>query len=317
MREQKVQEQERVKRNRRFVRRGIGAVFVIGIIVLIVFLLAGNNSATPSAKGTTTTVKGATTTTVKSATTTTVTSATTTSTGPTTTTVNPCTVTTPYSNSGTVPTGTIPSTPPTTEAVCKTAIAPTCPPATAAGAVHREIAFTKAPATCIDKNDIYVATFVTDLGTFQVTMNPKTSLAAVNNFVFLARYHFFDGIIFHRVIPGFVVQGGDPTGTGSGGPGYSWTGNVPPKGCTKKSDCYETGSIAMANSSGPSTNGSQFFLVLPGGANTLNSEPNYTNFGQVTSGLSVVEKIGTYGTSTGTPTKALYMVKVTISQTPA
>jgi cyclophilin family peptidyl-prolyl cis-trans isomerase len=178
------------------------------------------------------------------------------------------------------------------------------------------IAFTKAPPICISTKDTYEATFYTDLGSFVVTMDPKKSLAAVNNFVFLARYHFFDGIIFHRVIPGFVVQGGDPTGTGSGGPGYSWTGNVPPKGCTAKGDCYQTGSIAMANSSGPSTNGSQFFLVLPGGAATLNQEPNYTNFGQVTSGLPIVEKLGSYGSPSGTPKAALYMIKVTITQIP-
>ena len=79
-------------------------------------------------------------------------------------------------------------------------------------------------------------------------MLPHAQLKAVNNFVFLARYHFFDGIVFQRVIPGFVVQGGDPTGTGSGGPGYSWTGNTPPTTCQAKKDCYTPYEVAYANS---------------------------------------------------------------------
>ncbi len=201
---------------------------------------------------------------------------------------------------------------PTTAPVSHTAVAPTCPPAS--GASKRVIAFTKAPPTCIAANGVYDAKVVTDVGTFVIRMDAAASPAAVNNFVFLARYHFFNGVDFHRVIPGFVVQGGDPTGTGTGGPGYSFTGNTPPKSCTAKADCYPVWGVALANSSGPSTDGSQFFIVLPGGQKTLDQEPNYTLFGKVVSGTAVVAKIGADGSSGGTPKVLHYMKSVTISQ---
>ena len=166
---------------------------------------------------------------------------------------------------------------------------------------------------CVSPSATYDATFTTDDGTFVVSMKASASIAAVSNFVFLARYHYFDGTVFHRVIPGFVVQGGDPTGTGTGGPGYSFTGNTPAKTCEKTESCYPVGGVAMANSTGPSTNGSQFFIILPGGQTTLDSEPNYTLFGQVISGMNVVEKIGADGSSSGTPKVLHHIVKVTIS----
>ena len=154
-----------------------------------------------------------------------------------------------------------------------------------------------------------------------VRMPAAASFAAVNNFVFLARWQYFNGTFFHRVIPGFVVQGGDPTGTGSGGPhgfpGYEYTGNTPPASCTKKPDqaaCYQPGDLALANSAGPTTDSSQFFFVLPGGQTTLNGEPNYTIFGKVVSGLSVMEKIGSYGSSSGTPTVKVYLLSVTVKR---
>jgi len=190
----------------------------------------------------------------------------------------------------------------------------TCPPTTAAGAAKRVTHFTKAPPTCISATGIYDATFTTDVGTFVARMPAASSPAAVNSFVFLARYHFFDGTPFHRVIPGFVVQGGSPDGSGSGGPGYTFTGNTPPKTCTAKHDCYPVFGLAMANSSGPSTNGSQFFVILPGGQTQLDAEPNYTLFGTVTSGTAVVEKIGADGSSGGTPKVLHHIVKVTITK---
>ena len=206
----------------------------------------------------------------------------------------------------------------TTSTTAVAAAAPTCPPATAAGAAKRVVDFTKAPPTCISPAGVYDATVVTDVGTFVIRMDAKASLAAVNNFVFLARYHFFDGTTFLRVIKGFVVQGGSPNGTGAGGPGYSFTGNIPPKGCTAKKDCYPVWGVAMANSAGPSTNGSQFFIVLPGGQTVLDQEPNYTLFGQVVSGTSVVARIGNggapSGSSAGTPKVVHHIVKVTITQ---
>jgi cyclophilin family peptidyl-prolyl cis-trans isomerase len=202
----------------------------------------------------------------------------------------------------------------TTTTAKQTAVAPVCPPATAAGAKKRVVAFTKAPPTCISATGVYDATVKTDVGTFVVRMPAASSLAAVNNFVFLSRYHFFDGTPFHRVIPGFVVQGGSPNGSGNGGPGYEFTGNTPPKTCTAKSDCYPVGGLAMANSSGPSTDGSQFFVVLPGGQTQLDSEPNYTLFGQVVSGMAVVERIGADGSSGGTPKVLHHIVKATITK---
>jgi cyclophilin family peptidyl-prolyl cis-trans isomerase len=98
----------------------------------------------------------------------------------------------------------------------------------------------------------------------------------VNSFIFLALNHYYDGIIFHRIIQGFVCQGGDPTGTGMGGPGYKFADEFPAAGE------YKIGSLAMANS-GPNTNGSQFFVIT--GDQGVSLPPNYTLFGQVTDGL--------------------------------
>jgi cyclophilin family peptidyl-prolyl cis-trans isomerase/uncharacterized metal-binding protein len=195
---------------------------------------------------------------------------------------------------------------------------PRCPPA--AGSAERVILFEGAPGNCIPATSVWDATFKTSLGDIVVNMPAASSYAAVNNFVFLARYHYYDGTIFHRVIPGFVVQGGDPYGDGTGGPhhfpGYSFTGNTPPASCKTKptSACYQPGDIAMANSTGPSTNGSQFFFVLPGGQTTLDTEPNYTLFGHVVQGTSVMDKIGADGSSSGTPTVKVDLISVTVTQ---
>jgi cyclophilin family peptidyl-prolyl cis-trans isomerase len=104
----------------------------------------------------------------------------------------------------------------------------------------------------------------------------------VNNFVFLAGYHYYDGIIFHRIIKNFVIQGGDPTGTGRGGPGYRFPDELAPP------VRYQLGSLAMANA-GPNTNGSQFFIIS--GPDGVRLPPNYSPFGQVVKGLDVVEQL--------------------------
>ena len=114
----------------------------------------------------------------------------------------------------------------------------------------------------------------------------------MNNFVFLARYHYFDGIVFHRIIPGFVLQGGDPQGTGTGGPGYRFEDELPKPGR------YELGSLAMANA-GPNTNGSQFFVIS--GPDGMRLPPLYSLFGQVVSGLEVVAAIDALGYQVGLP----------------
>jgi cyclophilin family peptidyl-prolyl cis-trans isomerase len=206
----------------------------------------------------------------------------------------------------------------TTLPVSKVAVAPVCPPATAAGASKRMIAFTKAPPMCIAPNSVFDATVVTDVGTFVIRLTTATSPVAVNSFVFLARYHFYNGIIFHRVIPGFMIQGGDPTGTGSGGAGYSFTGNTPPTSCVAKSDCYPVGSVALANNGEPTSDGSQFFIVVPGGG-AAGLSNLYTVIGTVTSGMNVVEKIAADGNSVaadnGVPPKVTHhMISVTIQQ---
>jgi len=284
-REQKQAVIEKDRKRRRNTRRGIGAVLVAAVVVLIVFLVSGSTN--------------------KSATTTTTTSTST-------------TVATSSSTSSTVPPTTFAT--PTTQALTSTPVAPTCPPVS--GSSTRVVWFTKAPPPCIPATSTWAATFSTNLGNIVVKMPAAASFAAVNNFVFLALYQYFNGTYFHRVIPGFVVQGGDPTGLGTGGPhgypGYSFTGNTPPASCKtnpKQSTCYQPFDLALANSTGPSTDGSQFFFVLPGGQTVLNGEPNYTIFGKVVTGMSVVEKIAAYGSGTGIPKVNVYILGVSVKQT--
>ncbi len=132
----------------------------------------------------------------------------------------------------------------------------------------------------IDMNRTYRALIKTNKGDIQLQLNPAEAPITVNNFVALAREGFYDGVTFHRVVPQFVIQGGDPTGSGSGGPGYKFQ-DEPVK------RTYKTGTLAMANA-GPNTNGSQFFICLedqPG------LPPNYTIFGDTVAGMDVVRNI--------------------------
>ncbi len=157
---------------------------------------------------------------------------------------------------------------------------------------------------CINPSASYSATVTTDVGTFTIALNASIEPKTVNNFVYLARYHYFDGIIFHRVIPGFVVQGGDPTGTGTGGPGYEFADELPP------GQSYKIGTVAMANA-GPNTNGSQFFIVVGPAGTSLPYQ--YSIFGTVSSGMNVVQKIAADGSASGTPTVVHKMISVTIT----
>ncbi len=174
------------------------------------------------------------------------------------------------------------------------------------GSSPRYTAFSSAPPFCIDVSKTYSATVQTDAGNFTVNLLPKDAPVTVNNFVFLAGYHFYDGIVFHRVIPNFMDQVGDPTATGSGGPGYQFQDELP-----SSSAAYGTGAVAMANS-GPNTNGSQFFVVVPGGGGGLS--PSYSVFGQVTSGMDVVQKINSDGSQAGTPATYHKILGVKISE---
>jgi cyclophilin family peptidyl-prolyl cis-trans isomerase len=191
----------------------------------------------------------------------------------------------------------------TTTAKVQPAIAPTCPPADGSAEKHQN--FTKAFDMCIDPAKTYTADVETDAGTFTITFDATKAPKTVNNFVSLARYHYYDGIVFHRVIPDFVVQGGDPTGTGSGGPGYEFADELP------KAGEYEVGSVAMANS-GPNTNGSQFFVVT--GTQGTSLPPNYSLFGKVTAGMDVVKEIEADGAQSGTPKVTHKIVRVTIKE---
>ncbi|HVT41629.1 MAG TPA: peptidylprolyl isomerase [Acidimicrobiales bacterium] len=150
--------------------------------------------------------------------------------------------------------------------------------------------YSAAPAMTIDTSKTYTATVKTTAGTFDITLDAKAAPTTVNNFVFLANKGFYHCVIFHRVIPGFMDQTGDPTGTGSGGPGYSIPDELPAKATPQ----YPLGSVAMANS-GPNTGGSQFFIVAGPEGETL--QPNYSLFGQVSSGMSVVDSINKQGNS--------------------
>jgi cyclophilin family peptidyl-prolyl cis-trans isomerase len=123
-----------------------------------------------------------------------------------------------------------------------------------------------------------------------IALDPIKSPKTVNSFVFLALNHYFDGIIFHRIINGFVCQGGDPTGTGTGGPGYRFEDELPSAGQ------YQVGSFAMANA-GPNTNGSQFFIIS--GPDGCRLPPAYALFGQVVKGLEVVDAMQKVATGSG------------------
>ena len=158
---------------------------------------------------------------------------------------------------------------------------------------------------CIDPAKRYTATMTTSKGTMVIALDPIAAPRTVNNFVFLARYHYYDGIVFHRVIPGFVLQGGEPEGSGRGGPGYRFADELP------KAGRYEIGSLAMANA-GPDTNGSQFFIISgPDGARL---PPQYSLFGAVVSGGDVVTTIDAVGTRSGTPTEKVTIESVTIEE---
>jgi cyclophilin family peptidyl-prolyl cis-trans isomerase len=173
--------------------------------------------------------------------------------------------------------------------------------------------YSSAPPMTISASKTYTATVTTDVGPFTIQLDPQAAPKAVNSFVYLAGQHFFDCITFHRVIPGFMDQTGDPTGSGSGGPGYTFADELP----KTASPQYPNYSVAMANS-GANTNGSQFFIV--DGTQGQSLAPSYTLFGKVTSGMSVVDQINADGNATasanGVPPAVLHrIVSVTVAVT--
>ena len=174
------------------------------------------------------------------------------------------------------------------------------------GSSERRIQFNAPPPMVIDPDCNYVAEMVTTAGTMKIALNSKRAPVTVNNFVFLARWHYYDGIIFHRVIRDFVIQGGDPQGTGMGGPGYKFEDELPNSGE------YQVGSIAMANA-GPNTNGSQFFVIT--GPSGVQLPPSYSLFGQVIDGLEIAEAIQSSPTGAqDRPLEDVVIESVTISE---
>jgi|TARA_Y100000588_G_scaffold64973_1_gene64761 cyclophilin family peptidyl-prolyl cis-trans isomerase len=166
--------------------------------------------------------------------------------------------------------------------------------------------FDSPPEMEIDADTTYVAEMVTSMGSMTIHLDPARAPKTVNNFVFLARQGYYDGVIFHRVINGFVAQGGDPTGTGRGGPGYRFEDELPAPGR------YELGSLAMANA-GPNTNGSQFFIIT--GPSGVGLPPQYSLFGQVVKGLDVADAMQQVATGPGDrPLEDIVIESVTISE---
>jgi peptidylprolyl isomerase/peptidyl-prolyl cis-trans isomerase B (cyclophilin B) len=178
------------------------------------------------------------------------------------------------------------------------------------GSSEQQQEFTEYPPTCIDVTKGYTAEIETNLGPLTVELYPANAPLAVNSFVTLARYHYFDGIECHRIIPQFVAQCGDPTGTGSGGPGYEFADELPEAGQ------YQIGSLAMANA-GPNTNGSQFFVIT--GPNGAALPPDYTLFGMVTEGLdSTLPKLDDAGNPENNgvpPLQPVTIESITITET--
>lgn len=169
--------------------------------------------------------------------------------------------------------------------------------------------WTQPPGMEIDSQQAYAADVTTSAGDVTIELFASEAPNTVNNFVFLARQGFYDGVIFHRTILGFMVQGGDPTGSGTGGPGYKFADEPVTRG-------YTRGIVAMANA-GPNTNGSQFFIVH---GESVALPPNYTIFGQVTAGMETVDDIASAATQRGgegsKPVNPVRIESVTIQETP-
>ena len=164
--------------------------------------------------------------------------------------------------------------------------------------------YSSAPELTIDAAKSYTATLDTNHGEIVIDLDPGRSPLTVNNFVFLARDGFYDGVVFHRVIENFMIQGGDPTGTGRGGPGYRFRDEIEGAGT------YSRGTVAMANA-GPNTNGSQFFICHT----DVGLPHSYTIFGQVKSGMDAVDSIATTDTdNSDRPHDEVVINKVTIEE---
>ena len=169
------------------------------------------------------------------------------------------------------------------------------------------------PTAKLDPGKTYEVTFTTNCGAFTIRLDQKASPATAASFAALAKDGFFDDTVFHRIVPGFVIQGGDPTGTGTGGPGYS-TVDRPPADAA-----YTTGVVAMAKTAqeAPGTSGSQFYVVTGQDAQL---PPEYALLGKVVKGIEVTQEIGELGDpasgGSGTPTQPVVLEKATVRERP-
>jgi cyclophilin family peptidyl-prolyl cis-trans isomerase len=166
----------------------------------------------------------------------------------------------------------------------------------------------KAPTTLLDVQKTYDVVIRTNCGSFTIRLDPKQSPHAVASFVALADAGFFDKTVFHRIAPGFVIQGGDPLANGTGGPGYT-TVDTPPSTAT-----YKHGVVAMAKTTTQKngTAGSQFFIVT---AKDAGLPPQYAIIGTVTNGIGVVDRIGALGDASEQPTEVVEIEKATVTTT--
>jgi cyclophilin family peptidyl-prolyl cis-trans isomerase len=174
------------------------------------------------------------------------------------------------------------------------------------GSAPKQQKFSEPPELGIDPAKRYTAVMETSMGELVIALDAAKAPKTVNNFVFLALHHYYDGIVFHRIINGFMCQGGDPEGSGMGGPGYKFEDELPRHGE------YQIGSLAMANA-GPNTNGSQFFLIS--GQNGVQLPPQYSLFGQVVKGLEVVDAMQRVPTGGGDrPRDSVVINSVTVTE---
>lgn len=155
--------------------------------------------------------------------------------------------------------------------------------------------------TVLDDRSRHQATITTSCGEIDIELYSSESPVTANNFGFLASDGFYDATIIHRVVPGFVIQMGDPTGTGSGGPGYRFDDEL----AAARNRGYTRGTVAMANS-GPGTNGSQFFICL----DDVRLPPNYAVFGEVTAGMDVVDQIAALPLRGSSPLQTVFVETV-------
>jgi cyclophilin family peptidyl-prolyl cis-trans isomerase len=191
------------------------------------------------------------------------------------------------------------------------AVAFGCPASTATRV--NTLTWKSAPAMTINKSATYDADFDTTAGAFVVQLDAATAPITTNNFVFLAEHNFYKCVIFQRAIPGFAIQGGDPTGTGTGGPGYTIADEYPKAG----NPTYPLYSVAMANTGSPNTGGSQFFIVTGRSGESLG--PQYSLFGKVISGINAVKTIQNAGNpsqaANGVPPLVTYRIlNITIKE---